>query len=85
MRGMTVTNPELETAERKTIEGMAFWSGTGPPKATCGKCMNYGYTDDDVSKPHGCALYFKQMHRHAPRAIPETTAACKYFERLSGR
>ena len=27
MRGMTVTNPELETAELRTIEGMAFWSG----------------------------------------------------------
>ena len=30
MRNLTVTNPDLETAERKTIEGMAFWSGSGP-------------------------------------------------------
>jgi hypothetical protein len=87
MRNLTAPNIELEKAEQRTVPGMAFWAGTGPAKATCGKCANYGYyyedsRNDRKHRAHGCALYWKQMKKHGERSIPESTAACKYFEPL---
>jgi len=87
VRNLTAPNLELEKAEQRTPPGMAFWAGTGPAFMTCGKCSNYGYwyensKGDRRNRTKGCALYWKQMHKHAERSIPENTAACKYFESL---
>jgi hypothetical protein len=88
VRNLTVPNPDLEKFESKTVDGMAFWAGSGPPGSTCGKCLNYGYeyrkeNGDTANRPSGCALYWKQMHKHGARAIPKSTAGCKYFETLT--
>lgn len=90
---LTEPNPELAKLVRKTPEGMAFWASTGPTGATCGKCVNYGYEyttfigptlTEKTRNKNGCALYYKQMHRHSAHELPPDTPACKYFERLTG-
>lgn len=84
MRGMTVTDKELERREINTAPGMAFWAGTGPAGATCGKCEHYGYHyDDDKGLPRrktkSCAQFFRMTGRHGG-SLTTSQSACKYFK-----
>lgn len=75
---LTSPDPKFDRMVKKTIVGMAFWSGTGPRGKACGDCEhlqprgNLGY---------GCALYSRMTNGHQPvNSIPRSTRACKYFE-----
>jgi hypothetical protein len=86
-RFLTKPNPELEEMRRITVPGMAHWAGSDPGRRTCGKCEHYGYEydrgDGSTRRKHSlCAMYFKLMHKHGERAIPENTPACHYFEKI---
>lgn len=90
MRGLTVVNAELERAECQTPPGMAFWSGTGPEGAKCGKCAHFGYSyPSGISPTNGETLYsrkisscekFFQMSKRHGASLRKTQDGCKYFE-----
>lgn len=89
MRGMTVTNPELESAEARTAPGMAHWAGSGPDGAKCGKCAFYGYhyrksNGDTSRRASSCEKFFKMMSKHGD-GLDKNQLGCKYFEPASAR
>lgn len=74
---LTVTNPALEEAVRKTPFGMAHWAGTGPPNKACGQCVHL--VDANRSSPRRCAEYRRMTNRWGG-VIARNTASCKYFK-----
>jgi hypothetical protein len=68
--------------------GMAYFSGTGPWGATCGKCLHRGYQTKiydrhgnvlTLRKTKACAIY-KQLTGSVGHVVRPEWPACKYFE-----
>ena len=97
---MTIrTNPFMtpaygEARERqidRTVPGMAFFAGTGPPGKTCGdcrllgyhrKCVRYNEHNEPVEGTRftsACAK-FRQLSGKDGPIVSKRTDACKYFE-----
>jgi hypothetical protein len=65
-----------------TIDGMAHFSGGGPPGAACGECANWIRKQEGVRNLVGCCAKYLETHRRYNRRleIPRTTPACKFFQ-----
>ena len=74
--------------------GMAFYSGTGPERTTCGQCRFRGLYRESTRgrwseetqtivhksyKTQGCQKY-KSMTGHPGPDVDEGWASCRYFE-----
>jgi len=68
--------------------GMAYFAGTGPWDATCGKCVHRGYMVNvydrwgnvlTVRKTKACVIY-KQLTGQVGHVVKPEWKACKYFE-----
>ena len=88
---LTQPDPALGALERLTPDGMAHWSGTGPPGTTCRQCVYWLGETYARAKPHEltparCDLYIRLMRvalmtEAAPDfRIPHYTASCKHFD-----
>jgi hypothetical protein len=60
--------------------GMAYYTGSGPPGATCGDCRFRGYWANSDRKSRGCEKFYLLSGRHGP-AVKMAWMACKYFEK----
>jgi hypothetical protein len=70
---------EAAAALKRRIEatpsGMAYLSGTGPPRTVCEECSFYGYSSQ---YPNSCYRYYLLMRQHgAP--LPIATPSCQHF------
>lgn len=81
---LTSPNPELDRLVTATVPGMAHWSGTGPPGATCGKCRHHMSLPNHLEKMvlKRCAKYFHLVQKVGPEPIPNKTVACRYWEKM---
>lgn len=76
---------DLAKMQADTARGMAFWSGSGPPWATCRECIAWGvgrkFKRDRWGEllPRRCTTYSRMAGRSGP-GVPHHKAACKYFE-----
>ncbi len=61
-----------ERGIRKTPRGMAFWSGTGPPRNKCHDC---GYFCDRLWGKGRCHRFTERMPKFSGCVL-----SCKYYE-----
>ena len=80
--GLTRPNEALEKMADRTVPGMAHWSGTGPPDATCGGCTFYGTVLNHLERlmPKRCRKYKEMVNKCGPEPIPEKTEACRHWD-----
>jgi len=78
---LTSPDPELDRLAAGTIDGMAHWSGSGPPGTTCGECRFWANEDRPNHYAFRCAKYFTMMKKWGSRHIPFHQPSCKYFRR----
>ena len=62
-----------------TYPGMAFWAGTGPPKAKCGSC-EYHQSMDRRGSARRCAKYRDMMMGSKGDVIPPGAHSRKYYK-----
>ena len=62
--------------------GMAHFSGTGPPGATCGQCRHYGLKDRGFERM--CTEYRRMAGKWGGN-LDRHQSACKYFETKAQR
>jgi hypothetical protein len=61
---MFTYEPEaLKRLIEATPSGMAYWSGTGPPRTVCEQCSFFGYS---TQYPYSCYRYFEVFRDHGP-------------------
>jgi hypothetical protein len=75
---LTVLDRKFERMRRRTIDGMAFWAGSGPKGKACGDCE---HLQPRGSIGYGCKQFSRMMDGYQPvNNIPRSTPSCKYFE-----
>jgi hypothetical protein len=72
-----MTKIEGVPSKKAARAGMAYFSGTGPYDAACGKCAFYGGKASGTEKK--CTTYRDMAHDWGPN-LPKRQPACKYFQ-----
>ena len=80
---------QTEEGMRRTVPGMAHWSGTGPKGTTCRECLHYTYEGRYASnskkhpagglKPGRCKKY-QDLKKMKGKPFAHHKPSCRHFE-----